>query len=277
MYDEKTNIKSDEECNQLLLIIFESPIKLLTQFAPNGWKNSEFIKLRHPTPEQQLEEHIRITENLKSLSKNKEKKVEDDKEDVKTLEDFQYDDLNSINELEEFIYILGLTVYDIFSDNHEVRGEDGKEYDLGSFRGSAGFIADFINEHFPISGSCDYMDFYCGSIWVRGRANLFPFYQYIFRKLKENGCNWHYSFPRLGIVDLSGVNPKPENPSEYNPEKALTEEIERKQQVSKLKEELDKMYEDEFEEAKYRSLSPLILAYQDVYGMLPDGHPQKDL
>ena len=36
-------------------------------------------------------------------------------------------------------------VWDVFSDNHEVRDADGRLADLGSHRGSAGFLADWLN------------------------------------------------------------------------------------------------------------------------------------
>lgn len=53
-------------------------------------------------------------------------------------------------------YVLGLSVYDIFSNNHQVSGKDNRIYDLGSLRGSGGFIADFFNKYYPASSEYNY-------------------------------------------------------------------------------------------------------------------------
>lgn len=139
--------KSDSECIEILKHIFIDPKNLYNKLAPNGWVKSEYINLLHPTPEQQHEESRRMTENINRLLK-KTKGKEEKTPDKST---FKQDDLNDIPELEEFIYVLGLTVYDIFSNNHEVIGSDNKIYNLGSMRGSGRFIADFINEHYEKS------------------------------------------------------------------------------------------------------------------------------
>ncbi|MCF8232478.1 MAG: hypothetical protein K9J27_09850 [Bacteroidales bacterium] len=81
----------------------------------------------------------------------------------------------------KFCIYFGLAVYDMFSNNHEVIGEDGKIYDFGSMRGSGTFIADFFNDNFSDNaGKYDSMDFFMGTIWINGRGDLTPFYEYIF-------------------------------------------------------------------------------------------------
>jgi hypothetical protein len=80
-------------------------------------------------------------------------------------------DLKRLNKSEkstfdEFVYILGLSIYDIFSKNHEVVGQDNKIYDFGTFRGCGRFIADFLNNYLSDnSKKYDYMDFYMGTSW----------------------------------------------------------------------------------------------------------------
>ncbi len=124
---------------------------------------------------------------------------------------------------------MGLATYDIFSNNHKVIGSDGKIYDFGSFRGSGRFIADYFNETFDdLSQEYNYMDFYMGTIGIQSRANLMPFYEFIFSKLKELNCDWNYFFPRLFLIDPkkafeSAVDNNPEN---YDPEQAMLKEIE---------------------------------------------------
>ena len=46
--------------------------------------------------------------------------------------------------IDEPAELLGLCLWDVFSDNHQVIAADGRVVHLGSFRGSAGVIADFL-------------------------------------------------------------------------------------------------------------------------------------
>ncbi|MBS3742682.1 MAG: hypothetical protein KGY74_11230, partial [Candidatus Cloacimonetes bacterium] len=231
----------------------------------------------HPTPEQQYEEHIRIRDNINRLSK--ESKQED--REVK-ISDFKQDDLSDISEYDEFFYILGLSVYDIFSNNHEVIGNDNKIYDFGSLRGSGRFIADFFNDNFSDnSKKYNYMDFYMGTVWIKERGDLTPIYEYIFRKLKDFKCDWKYSFPRMYLVDLQKLfdSSDEDNLKHYKPETAVQKKLElteNDKQTKKFQKELDKIYKEEYENAKYKPLSPIVQAYKNIYGQLPNGHPQKE-
>lgn len=136
--------------------------------------------------------------------------------------------------------LVGLCLWDVFSDNHEVMSDDGRWLHLGSARGSGGFLAEILNAQggpppppkpqlppdleamlFPKSddpkvqamladmrkemigdGGYTYLDFYMGTTSVSGRADLTPVYELIFRRLKTRGHDWKYHFPRLGLVDF---------------------------------------------------------------------------
>jgi hypothetical protein len=214
---------------------------------------------------------IRMRDNINRLSKKS--KQEDEKINIS---DFKQDDLTDISRYNEFLYILGLAIYDIFSNNHEVIGYDNKIYDFGSFRGSGQFIADFFKDNFPDnSEKYDYMDFYMGTIWIKERGTLTSFYEYIFEKLKDLNCDWKYSFPRMHLIDL---NKRFETSSDYKsedykPDKALQKQLELTEsdkQTKKFQEELDKIYNDEYEEAKYKPLSEVVQAYKismNIYQM----------
>jgi hypothetical protein len=158
---------------------------------------------------------------------------------------------------------------------------DNKVFDLGSMRGSGRFIADFLNGQNKDSKKYDYMDFYMGTVWVSERGNLLPFYEFVFKKLKEAFCDWKYWFPRLFLVDPSeivGVKDN-QNMEDYKPEQALQKDLEssaREKETKKMRDELDKAYHEEYEEAKYKPLDHLAQAYKNVYGVLPHGHPQKE-
>jgi hypothetical protein len=275
----KQEAKSKMDCIDLLKYIFNDASAFYQKIAPDGLKNTEYILFLHPSPEQQYEEYIRIRTNLDKLIK-KEKK-EDKKMEVS---DFQQDDLAEISEHEDFLYILGLSLWDIFSNNHDVVGEDNQTYHLGSFRGSARFIADFLNDHLPekLNTKYDYLDFYMGTYSIETRGDLSPFYEYIFQKLKEYNCDWIFSFPQTYLIEPKKIFDDPDEAShqeDYNAAQAARQQLgltDEDKQIKKFKEMLESAYSEAYEEAKYKPVSPIVQAYRNVYGCLPEGHPQKE-
>ncbi len=265
---------TDIEIIELLNRIFDNSKTLLALIAPTGWRFSAYVNFFHPTPKQQFEEEKALRERLNKLAKNQTP--------IKSinLNEYQQDDLNNISETEEFQYVLGLSVYDIFSNNHEVYSNDNQVYDLGSFRGSGSFIADFLNNKNPASKNYDYLDFYMGSVWIESRANLLPFYEYIFQILKNEKCDWNYCFPRLYLLDMRNKETnEAESTLDYKPEKSMPNEIERinkEKEIEKFQNELDSSFQKGYEDAKYKPLISIVQAYKNIYKSLPKGHPQKD-
>ncbi len=270
--------KTDIECTEILKYIFNDALSLYHKLAPEGWVNSDYIQFLHPTPKQQFDENKLMMDNINGLLKKKNLKEDDTLE----LSSFKQDELVGINEFDEFLYVLGLAVYDIFSNNHDVIGVDNKIYELGSMRGSGNFIAGFLcqNYNYP-PGKYQYMDFYMGTIWICSRADLTPFYEFVFQKLKELHCDWHYFFPRLFLIDPKKVLDSMEchDRSTYQPELSVINKLgltENDQKAKEFQKDLDKTYEDEYEDAKYKPLNKLVKAYKNFFGKLPKGHPQKE-
>ena len=210
---------------------------------------------------------------------------------------------------------VGLCLWDIFSDNHDVTAPDGRRASLGSFRGSGGTIAEWVNKclgHEPepepspeeffakmqAFGEAfnnhdadamsaltrrpekdgvrvyEYVDFYMGSATLRGRTDPSPAWRLIFRRLRSLGCDWSYSFPRLGIVSFA--KPEEDDPTTYDPSAAFAagqEREEEEQKTAEMRESLDASYRESVEAAKDGPPPPMVLAYQDVYGELPQGWP----
>jgi hypothetical protein len=194
-------------------------------------------------------------------------------------------DLKRLNKSEkstfdEFVYILGLSIYDIFSKNHEVVGQDNKIYDFGTFRGCGRFIADFLNNYLSDnSKKYDYMDFYMGTSWNNEIDNMIPFYEFVFQKLKDSSCNWRYSFSRLFLLDTKNIidNSDKTKIEDYKPEQELQKQLklsESEEQTKKLQADLDIIYKNEYEEAKFKPLILIVQAYKNIFGVLPTGHPQ---
>ncbi len=261
------NIRSEEDGLQLLQTIKDHYPAFLGKLIPDGWQKSDYLLFFHPTAEQQFEERRRINENMSRLFKSKK-----EKEQEPNLSDFKQD-LTNLDENKEPLTLLGLCLWDIFSDNHAVKDAQNREFEFGSFRSCARLIARVIGNASSDEDdffNMDYLDFYMGTIWIKNRGDLQPFYEFIFRILKKENCEWIYSFPRLGIVDLTNkIQPAHED---YDPAKAMEKEL-KSIEISKMKEELDRSYESEYEEARYRKPSSLVMAYYNVFGVWPTGHP----
>ncbi len=269
---------TESECVKLFEQFFINSAALLETFSPEGWQNSPLFLAFHPTPRQRYEEALRFHRNLKNLFHRKE---ETEQSAEPRLEDFLKETQEEIvAPRKELVALLGHCLWDVFSNNHEVASQDGRVYDLGSFRGSAGFIADYINAHFPeISPSYDYLDFYMGSIWLDQRADLTPVYEWIFRQLRQRGCDWVYSFPRLYLIDMASAKEEAEvDPLAYDPNQSFEQELARqkdKQEAGKLREDLNRAYEEEVEAAKDKPLPTVVFAYWNMYGKLPKGWPHQ--
>ena len=171
-----------------------------------------------------------------------------------------------------------------FSNNNEVIDKDGAVYDIGSFRGAAGFIGDYINEYIPVSNETyGYMDFYMGTIFVSGRADLSSVYEWVFKHLKRCDCDWIYHFPRMYVISpdeiCEGLKENEDKTIlEYDPSESFQKELEkqeRKEETSKLRKELDDVYEKTVEESKRKPLPKEVQAYKNIYKKLPKGWPHQ--
>lgn len=147
---------------------------LLRELAPEGWERSPLLRVYHPTLEQLYEESVRIHANIQSLLPTRGKPREDpppSREEVRS----SYRE-EPVCPGEECADLLGRCLWDIFSDGYEVFTHEGFLVDLGSFRASAAFIADFCNRVVGPEGTAlgakDYMDFYMGTAVVGHRADL---------------------------------------------------------------------------------------------------------
>ena len=171
-----------------------------------------------------------------------------------------------------WLSLLGDVAWEIFSNNNQVVSEAGKIYDLGSWRGSGGFIADFLNAHLVPEGRAwfDYIDFYCGLMQPDEEA-LRPLYVHFFERLKARGCTWQYSPPALYVIDF-GKRPSdtPES-SSYDPEAAVLEDLKRteeRQAKEDFKDEIDRG-NAEMRARAVEHPPQIVLAYRDVYGEMP--------
>lgn len=190
------------------------------------------------------------------------------------------------SELRARVELLGRALWDVFSNNHTVLDPEGDACDLGSFRGSAGFIAKAINRFCPeLDRRYDYLDFYMGAALVTDGKRLRPVYRWIFERLADRGFDWRYTFPQIYIFGLpggsdAGQGHDPEDFLSYDPSDALRDETEREERdrdVRAIREEFRRQNEEAIRRARREPLPPVVAAYRDVYGRLPEGWPHPDM
>jgi len=263
----------DDSLESLFIELFKAIPELTNEVMPMGFANSELIQVFHPTAEQRYKEYCEMEIRFETLFKKKEKR-----EPLKTFEEFvlTIEDTN-VDELYEIVSIYGDCLWDIFSNNHTVYNENLESYDIGSFRGSGGFLADVIDKiNLVPDRSFDYLDFYMGSFIAETRANLMPVYEFIFRKLKAKKIDWEYSFPRMGLINFNNDNNDKTEMKDYNPTTSVQKELEREKknnEMKKFQQQLDDAYNEEYEQARYSKPAKVVAAYYSVYGHWPNGHP----
>lgn len=112
--------------------------------APEGWHNAPLRALFHPSAEKRLQEALRLRQRTEELRRAQGQELPP--EPPPTLADFSDDPEDAIAPDEEISRLVGMCLWDIFSDSHDVLDEGGRELSLGSFRASASFLADRLNE-----------------------------------------------------------------------------------------------------------------------------------
>jgi len=281
MFDSPSNTLSEAECVAVFDRLFPQGFAgsdVLAELAPGGWERSPLLAVYHPSAEQLYQETVRVHENFLSLRRaddNRPFPPEPTREEV--VAEYQAKPVEAEREVRELV---GLCLWDVFSNNHEVTDPDGRVVDLGSFRASGGFLADYLNQRLG-EHEYDYISFYMGTIWVSQRADLTPVYEFIFRRLQRCGLDWVYHFPRLQLVDMRPLTETLKSQDEpewagYSPEAALAkeqEDRERDQQLAEMRASLDEAHREAIEEALKNPPPEVIQAYQNIYGRWPQGWP----
>lgn len=244
------------------------------ELVPEGWVNSPLKAVFHPSPEQQFSEYIRMSRNLKDLS-GKQKTGSKEEEEPK-FEEFCKDlKDHPVRPEQEVRELMGFCLWDVFSDNHEVLASDGRVADLGSQRGAAGFIAEWLNLKQDMK-RYSYLDFYLGTVCISDRADLSPIYRIIFQRLHKAGSDWIYHFPQLFLFRPPDIDKQTENMENYDPAKAIAEEIEKKEKEKsskELEENIHQLNRKAADEAAQGEPPRIVAAYRDIYGHFPDGWP----
>jgi len=259
---------------------------VLDEIALEGWERSPLLACFHPSVERIFEERLLMHRNLEELRRLRRRRdgcVADESTPEPTLEDVRKEyEPSPVKQDDEVTELVGLCLWDIFSDNHEViaadeGGQKGRLADIGSFRGAGAFIDEHLTHDRDGWREGDYMRFYMGTIWIRGRADLAPVYAMILTRLKAMGADWIYHFPELGIVELTPADDDSEASGPgYSVSSGAVAELNaqnRRAEVQRLRSELKEMNASARDEAMDREPPTTVRAYRRVYGRDPRGWP----
>lgn len=244
---------SEAECESLFAVLFPNGFAgedVLVEIAPEGGSQSTLCFVFHPTLDQVHWEAVRLHRNLESFpwrGRRRSQTPEPTREEVAAH--YQQTPSEVEREARELV---GMCLWDVFSDGHEVVAFEGRIVDIGSFRGAAGFIADQLNRQ-AVEWKYDYMNFYMGTIWISQRADLTPVYEMIFRRLKERRFSWRYRFPKLSLVRFDS---------------AETPDVKESLRMAKLEAELEGGHRQAIEEAKQHPPPATVLAYRQPQPLL---------
>jgi hypothetical protein len=294
-WPDRHNAYSDEELAGLFRRLFPGGLggaDVEAELVPEGWSDSPFVRCFHPTVERAYEEYRQVHENLRELTRDRPGAAGNaagpGSEEPESLAEFQARFTPApVEAKQELTDLVGLCVWDIFSDNHDVTDPHGRAIDIGSFRGAGAFIAAFAAGQADGEGGetwpdrADYLRFYLGTIWIGGRCDLTPVYVLIFRRMHAQGLDWRYVFPRLGVVRFEKPEDRDSPPGQhewegYSPSAAVARDLERRQReadAARFEAELDAMYRESVAKARHGPPPSTVAAYRQIYGRLPIGWP----
>lgn len=248
---------------------------VLTDITPEGWGSSPLLACFHPSVEQLHRETLHIHRNVEQLRLMRHERespgLEFSPSPGPTYEEVTAEWMETeVNARKEVAEVVGMCLWDVFSDNHEVIAADGRIVDTGSFRGSAAFLDGWIGARADEPGKADYMRFYMGTVWIRGRAILGVVYRMIFARLKAVGADWKYRFPELHAVDLSSERRTVERPVE---EPSSEDQRQAEAEVHQFRAGLAQISEQARREARSGPPPEIVRAYENIYGRAPLGWP----
>lgn len=235
---------------------------VLAEIAPRGWPQSPLVACFHPSIERVLEERLQVHRNFEELYATRRGPTHGEHvhRPPPTLEDVRRDyEPEPVCVTEEVTELIGLCLWDVFSDNHDVIMADGRAADIGSFRAAGAFLAEYLARDRNHWDAGDYMRFYMGTAWIGARAD------------------WVYHFPELFLVDLAPLVADAESsPTEYDVSKAALAELTsaaRRADLERLRADVAASNQRARDAALDRVAPATVRAYREVYGRDPRGWP----
>jgi len=254
---------------------------VVDEVAAEGWQQSPLLACFHPSVQQVFKESVQLQRNVQAL-RDAWRPRDASRPDVAPLAEPTLEQIRSEHRPDpakphdEVTDPVGLCLWDVFSDNHEVIAADGRSVDIGSFRGASAFLDEHLTGGQDSGREGDYMRFYLGTVWIARRADLTPFYAMIFRRLRSLGADWVYHFPELYVTELAASEPGTAQSTSYSVSQSAAAELSAQQRQAgstRLCAQIEKMNASAREEAMDEQPPATVRAYRQVYGRDPRGWP----
>jgi hypothetical protein len=155
MDDSPNERLTDAELHALLDRLFPhgfAGVDVLKEIAPDGWERSPLLACFHPSVERVFEERLQLHPNIKALGSVGNRRDGTAQPDAAplaepTLEEVQREHQpQPVRPHEELTELVGLCLWDVFSDSHDVIAADGRLADIGSFRGAGAFLDEHLTD-----------------------------------------------------------------------------------------------------------------------------------
>jgi len=283
MYDEEKARFTDAELHAFFDRLFPygfANADVLAEIAPESWEQSPLLACFHPSLEQRYDEAVQLHRNVEKLSRAMRRKDGPERE---PRPEPTRDEIRSeyraepVNVQEEVTELIGLCLWDVFSDNHDVTAADGCAVDIGSFRGAGAFLDEHLHrDQADRWREGDYLRFYMGTIWVSRRADLAPVYVMIFRRLRALGADWESHFPQLYLTELAPRDQGVEQSATYSVSESAAAELKaqkRRADTARMRADIDELNAQAREKALDQETPATVRAYRQVYGRDPRGWP----
>ncbi len=166
-----------------------------------------------------------------------------------------------------FVELYSNCVWDIFSGNNKVI-QKGHKVDLGTWRASAQFIADFVNHYCHVDKVFNSSDFYCGNIDDSFREAYLPIYELIFQRLKIAECDWVIDEEITMSMDAEFGEEMEQTEVMKVKESTLLAALAENMNKEQLK-RVEKELQAEEQKNTQKDLPAVVLAYVNIYGTMP--------
>jgi len=257
---------------------------VVAEIAPEGWEHSPMLACFHPSVEQIYEESVQLHRNMEAFRSAQRRRRADVEIEYVPSPEPTLDEIRSeyrstpVEWQTEMTDLIGLCLWDVFSDGHDVIVADGRVAHLGSFRGSGAFLDEYLTRPLYGDGRGDgnYMRFYMGTAWISERADLTPVYAMIFRRLRSLGAEWMYHFPELYLTEFGAADMNSEPHKPYSVSEAAVAELnaqKKRSEIERIRADLAANNARAREEAMDRPPPATVRAYREVYGRDPRGWP----
>ena len=169
---------------------------VLAEIAPEGWEKSPLLACFHPSVEQVFKEEKHWRREFESLH-NEARRDVDPNADYVTVPRSKLRDVRRqwepqpVRPIDELGELMGLCLWDVFSDGHVVVAADGRAADFGPFAESSKFLDRYVGGEICSSGrKC--FGFSWGTHTLGKRADLTSIFAMIFHRLRSAGGEWVY-------------------------------------------------------------------------------------